>query len=26
VRRLMDEFDLESEPGAGTRVTVRKWL
>lgn len=26
VRRLMDEFDLESKPGAGTRVTVRKWL
>lgn len=26
VRRMMDEFDLESEPGAGTRVTARKWL
>jgi len=26
VRRMMDEFDLESESGNGTRVTVRKWL
>ncbi len=26
VQRLMDEFDLASEAGAGTRVTVRKWL
>ena len=26
VQRMMDEFDLESEPGAGTRVTARKWL
>lgn len=26
VQRMMDEFDLASEPGAGTRVTVRKWL
>lgn len=25
VRRLMDEFELESEPGQGTRVVVRKW-
>lgn len=25
VRRLMDEFIIESQPGAGTRVTVRKW-
>ncbi len=25
-RRLMDEFQLESEPGNGTRVTVTKWL
>ncbi|MEV0585138.1 anti-sigma regulatory factor [Nonomuraea sp. NPDC050310] len=24
-RRLVDEFDLESKPGAGTRVTVIKW-
>ncbi len=26
VRRMMDEFDLESAPGIGTRITVRKWL
>jgi|SRR5262245_10080777 serine/threonine-protein kinase RsbT len=26
VRRLMDEFDIASEVGKGTRVTVRKWL
>ena len=25
VRRLMDDFDIVSEPGKGTRVTVRKW-
>ena len=25
VRRLMDEFMIESELGHGTRVTVRKW-
>jgi signal transduction histidine kinase len=25
-RRLMDEFDIESRPGEGTRVTVVKWL
>src|SRR5918911_4532607 len=25
-RRLMDEFEIESAPGAGTRVTVVKWL
>ncbi len=25
-RRLMDEFQLESEPGRGTRVTITKWL
>jgi len=24
-RRLVDEFDLSSEPGAGTRVVVSKW-
>ncbi|MEV0590398.1 anti-sigma regulatory factor [Nonomuraea cavernae] len=24
-RRLVDEFDLESKPGEGTRVTVVKW-
>jgi len=26
VKRLMDEFAIESEPGQGTMVTVRKWL
>lgn len=26
VRRLMDDFDIKTEPGAGTRVTIRKWL
>lgn len=25
VRRLMDEFQIESEVGSGTAVTVRKW-
>lgn len=25
VKRLMDEFSLESTPGRGTRVTARKW-
>lgn len=25
-RRLMDEFDIRSQPGEGTRVTVVKWL
>ncbi len=24
-RRLMDEMDIQSAPGAGTRVTLRKW-
>lgn len=24
-RRLVDEFDLETEPGAGTTVTIVKW-
>ena len=24
-RRLVDEFELTSEPGAGTRVVVSKW-
>ncbi len=24
-RRLVDEFDLQSKPGTGTRVTVTKW-
>ena len=26
VKRLMDEFSLESTPGEGTRVTARKWI
>jgi serine/threonine-protein kinase RsbT len=26
VKRLMDEFEIDSKPGAGTRVTVRKWV
>lgn len=25
VRRMMDEFELVSAPGRGTRVTIRKW-
>jgi serine/threonine-protein kinase RsbT len=25
VRRLMDEFDISSQPGRGTRVEVKKW-
>ncbi|HEX8181203.1 MAG TPA: ATP-binding protein [Pyrinomonadaceae bacterium] len=25
-RRLMDEFEIDSAPGAGTRVSVIKWL
>jgi serine/threonine-protein kinase RsbT len=25
VRRLMDEFEIVSEPGRGTIVTVKKW-
>ena len=25
VRRLMDDFELVSEPGRGTTVTVKKW-
>ena len=24
-RRLMDEFEIESQPGEGTTVTMRKW-
>jgi serine/threonine-protein kinase RsbT len=24
-RRLMDEFEVESEPGRGTTVTMKKW-
>jgi len=26
VQRLMDEFEIESEVGRGTRVTARKWI
>ena len=26
VKRLMDNFNLQSAPGTGTRVTVKKWL
>ncbi len=26
VKRLMDEFHIESEQGKGTRITARKWL
>jgi serine/threonine-protein kinase RsbT len=26
VRRLMDEFEISSAPGQGTRVMVKKWL
>lgn len=25
-RRLMDEFEIRSEPGRGTVVTVKKWI
>jgi serine/threonine-protein kinase RsbT len=25
-RRLMNEFDIQSRPGAGTTVTCRKWI
>jgi len=25
-RRLMDEFQIESGPGKGTKVTITKWL
>jgi serine/threonine-protein kinase RsbT len=24
-RRLVDDFEIESGPGAGTRVTITKW-
>lgn len=26
VRRMMDDFDIDSKPGEGTRITIRKWL
>ncbi|MGH9557870.1 MAG: anti-sigma regulatory factor [Bryobacteraceae bacterium] len=25
-RRLMDEFQIESQPGKGTSITMKKWL
>jgi serine/threonine-protein kinase RsbT len=25
-KRLMDEFAIETAPGQGTRITIRKWL
>ena len=25
-RRLVDEFELDSAPGAGTRVTITRWI
>lgn len=25
-RRLVDEFEIETEPGAGTRVVITKWM
>lgn len=26
VKRLMDDFAMESAPGQGTRITIRKWI
>ena len=26
VKRLMDEFEIDTEPGAGTRIIARKWV
>ncbi|MGD8292652.1 MAG: anti-sigma regulatory factor [Desulfobacterales bacterium] len=26
VKRMMDEFELDTEAGKGTTVTIRKWL
>lgn len=26
IKRIMDEFDIESATGAGTRCTARKWM
>lgn len=26
VRRMMDDFAIDSTPGEGTRITIRKWL
>lgn len=25
-RRLVDEFDLDTAPGAGTRITITRWI
>ena len=25
IKRIMDEFDIQSKPGAGTRIVARKW-
>jgi serine/threonine-protein kinase RsbT len=25
IKRIMDEFDIQSKPGTGTRVVARKW-
>ena len=25
VRRMVDDFEIDSEPGRGTRITIRKW-
>ena len=25
IKRIMDEFDIQSEPGVGTRIVTRKW-
>jgi serine/threonine-protein kinase RsbT len=26
VRRLMDDFEIQSEPGKGTTITTKKWI
>ena len=26
VKRMMDEFEIDSTPGEGTRITIRKWM
>jgi len=26
VKRLMDEFGIDTKPGVGTKITVRKWV
>ena len=26
VKRLMDEFDIDSEVGVGTKITTTKWI